>query len=181
MTDRSDTKPLSRTPRWLKLAFALSLGANLAVVGVVAGAALREVPRGDKRYHKAPPPPAAADAIGGVMYRSLPREQRRMLRDLGEGEFDTIVARRIAELKALLELIRQEPLDVARLRDRIAEQAAESESFKSTLQDAWIGKLEQMTPEERATFADRVERHIARFRKPKSADGRGEGPQRAAD
>ncbi|TNJ41827.1 periplasmic heavy metal sensor [Phaeobacter sp. B1627] len=175
MTDISGTKSLSRTPRWLKLAFALSLGANLAVIGVVAGSALREPPHGGKRYHKAPPPPAAADAIGGVMFRSFDPDQQRMLRDLGEGEFDSVVDRRIAELKALLDLIRQEPLDVARLRDRIAEQSSEIESFKSTLQDAWIGKLQQMSPEERAAFADRVERHIARFRKPKSRDGQGGG------
>ena len=129
MTQTSDTGRSSRMPRWLKAVFALSLAANLAVVGLVAGAALREDRSGRSR-HKAPPPPAAAEAIGAVMYRSLDRDSRRVLRDLADGQYGNIVERRIAELNALLEVIRSEPLDVTVLRARIDAQTAAINEFR---------------------------------------------------
>jgi uncharacterized membrane protein len=158
-------------PRWLKAVFALSLAGNLAVVGLVAGAALRD--DGPRRpRHKAPPPPAAAEAIGAVMYRSFEPEQRRALRQLADGPFDNIVERRIAELTDLLGVIRAEPLDVAVLRARIDAQAQSIQQFRGAMQEAWITELETMTPQERAAFADRVEKHIARFRKPRQPGGK---------
>lgn len=170
MTQTSDTGRSSRMPRWLKAVFALSLAANLAVVGLVAGAALREDRSGRSR-HKAPPPPAAAEAIGAVMYRSLDRDSRRVLRDLADGQYGNIVERRIAELNALLEVIRSEPLDVPVLRARIDAQTAAINEFRGAMLEVWIAELQQMSPAERAAFADKVERHVARFRKPPPREG----------
>lgn len=170
MTQTSDTGRSSRMPRWLKAVFALSLAANLAVVGLVAGAALREDRSGRSR-HKAPPPPAAAEAIGAVMYRSLDRNSRRVLRDLADGQYGNIVERRIAELNALLEVIRSEPLDVTVLRARIDAQTAAINEFRGAMLEVWIAELQQMSPAERAAFADKVERHVARFRKPPPREG----------
>ena len=170
MTQTSDTGRSSRMPRWLKAVFALSLAANLAVVGLVAGAALRDDRSGRSR-HKAPPPPAAAEAIGAVMYRSLDRDSRRVLRDLADGQYGNIVERRIAELNALLEVIRSEPLDVPVLRARIDAQTAAINEFRGAMLEVWIAELQQMSPAERAAFADKVERHVARFRKPPPREG----------
>jgi len=170
MTQTSDTGRSSRMPRWLKAVFALSLAANLAVVGLVAGAALREDRSGRSR-HKAPPPPAAAEAIGAVMFRSLDRDSRRVLRDLADGQYGNIVERRIAELNALLEVIRSEPLDVTVLRARIDAQTAAINEFRGAMLEVWIAELQQMSPAERAAFADKVERHVARFRKPPPREG----------
>lgn len=170
MTQTSDTGRSSRMPRWLKAVFALSLAANLAVVGLVAGAALREDRSGRSR-HKAPPPPAAAEAIGAVMYRSLDRNSRRVLRELADGQYGNIVERRIAELNALLEVIRSEPLDVTVLRARIDAQTAAINEFRGAMLEVWIAELQQMSPAERAAFADKVERHVARFRKPPPREG----------
>jgi len=165
MTQTPDPRASSRMPRWLKAVFALSLAGNLAVVGLVAGTALRDDGPG-KRRPKPPPPPAAAEAIGAVMYRSFDREQRRALRALADGEFDNIVQRRVTELNALLDVIRDEPLDTAELRRRIELQSASIQEFRSAMQEAWITQLQQMSPDDRAAFAERVENHIARFRKP---------------
>lgn len=170
MTQTSDTGRSSRMPRWLKAVFALSLAANLAVVGLVAGAALREDRSGRSR-HKAPPPPAAAEAIGAVMYRSLDRDSRRVLRDLADGQYGNIVERRIAELNALLEVIRSEPLEVTVLRARIDAQTAAINEFRGAMLEVWIAELQQMSPAERAAFADKVERHVARFRKSPPREG----------
>ncbi|MFY1706146.1 periplasmic heavy metal sensor [Tritonibacter scottomollicae] len=170
MTQTSDTGRSSRMPRWLKAVFALSLAANLAVVGLVAGAALRDDRSGRSR-HKAPPPPAAAEAIGAVMYRSLDRDSRRVLRDLADGQYGNIVERRIAELNALLEVIRSEPLEVTELRARIDAQTAAINEFRGAMLEVWIAELQQMSPAERAAFADKVERHVARFRKPPPREG----------
>lgn len=171
MTQTPDPKVASRMPRWLKAVFALSLAGNLAVLGVVAGAALREDGR-DRRHPKAPPPPAATEAIGGVMFHSLDPEQRRALRALADGDYGNIVERRVAELEDLLGLIRQDPLDLDALRDEIALQSRGIEAFRAAVQEAWLTRLEQMDADERAEFADRVEKHIARFRKPpKGKDG----------
>lgn len=170
MTQTSDTGRSSRMPRWLKAVFALSLAANLAVVGLVAGAALRDDRSGRSR-HKAPPPPAAAEAIGAVMYRSLDRDSRRVLRDLADGQYGNIVERRIAELNALLEVIRSEPLDVTVLRARIDAQTAAINEFRGAMLEVWIAELQQMSPAERTAFADKVERHVARFRKPPPREG----------
>ena len=107
MTQTPEPKRASRMPRWMKAVFALSLAGNLAVVGIMAGAALREDRPGHRR-HKAPPPPAAADAIGAVMYRSFDRDERRALRDMAGGKHGDIVERRLAELNDLLRFIRDE-------------------------------------------------------------------------
>ncbi len=181
MTDVSDSKTPARRPRWLKLVFALSLGANLAVVGLVAGAALRDGPPDGKRRHRAPPPPAAAEAIGGVMYHSLSQEQRQALRQLANGDYDSVVARRVAELNALLEVIRQEPLDVVELRHRISVQTEAARTVGAALQEAWVGRLQQMSAAERDAFAAKVERHIARFRKPTPRDENRERERGGAD
>ncbi|NIZ14705.1 periplasmic heavy metal sensor [Phaeobacter sp. HF9A] len=172
MTETIQNKSASRMPAWLKAVFALSLAGNLAVLGLLAGAALRGGEDGRRpRHAPPPPPPAAAEAIGGVMFRKFDPEERRALRALADGPYDNIVERRVAELHALLDLIRQEPLDLTALRNRIAEQSTAIQTFRSAMQEAWITKLEQMSPAERAAFADQVEKHIARFRKPPRRDG----------
>lgn len=155
----------ARMPRWLKALFALSLAGNLAVVGLVAGAALRgEGP--DRRHPKAPPPPAASEAIGGVMFRYFDTDQRRALKALADGPYDNIVERRVAELQDLLALIRAEPLDLAALKAEIATQSQTIAEFRVAVQEAWLSRLAAMDAGERAELADKVEKHIARFRKP---------------
>ncbi|WP_114961551.1 periplasmic heavy metal sensor [Tritonibacter mobilis] len=176
MTQTPEPKRASRMPRWMKAVFALSLAGNLAVVGIMAGAALREDGPGHRR-HKAPPPPAAADAIGAVMYRSFDRDERRALRDMAGGKHGDIVERRLAELNDLLEVIQSDPLDVDTLHARIEAQTRAAQAFRSTMHEVWIAELQKMTPEERAAFAEKVKDHVARFRKPRSERERGEAPR----
>ncbi|GAB5432953.1 periplasmic heavy metal sensor [Rhodobacteraceae bacterium R_SAG7] len=165
MTHTAEPKGISRMPRWLKAVFALSLAGNLAVVGIMVGAALREGRPGPHR-HKAPPP-AAADAIGAVMYRSFDDAERRALRRLASGKHGDIVERRLAELNVLLEVIQQDPLDADRLRAEIDAQSQSAQAFRSSMHEVWIAELQKMTPAERAGFAEKVRDHIARFRKPR--------------
>ena len=116
MTQTPEPKRASRMPRWMKAVFALSLAGNLAVVGIMAGAALRE--DGPVIAALAPPPPAAADAIGAVMYRSFDRDERRALRDMAGGKHGDIVERRLAELNDLLAIQRDPLMDTLRARTR---------------------------------------------------------------
>lgn len=165
MSETNTQKSLRMTPLWLRAVTALSLAANLAVVGVVIGTALREPP--ERKHRMKPPPPEAADAIGALMYRKLDDAGRGALRDLAGGSFDNILKRRIAELDELLGLIRAEPLDVDQLRTRLAAQRASTQAMREGMQDIWIAQLARMSQSDRAQFADRVSHHIERLRKPR--------------
>ncbi|UWQ48729.1 periplasmic heavy metal sensor [Leisingera caerulea] len=139
---------------WLKLLLAASLALNLAVIGIAAGAAWRF--SGSDRHWQRPP------SVGAMIFRELDRDTRKELRQQAGGHHGSYFERRHAEGEAVIAALRSSSFDAAALRDMLRSQADARHAFHAKVQDAWVSKMEAMTPEERAAFADRMEDRMQR-------------------
>ncbi|NVK15118.1 MAG: periplasmic heavy metal sensor [Rhodobacteraceae bacterium] len=143
----AEAKP--RMKLWLKLLLAGSLALNLAVIGIAAGAAWRF--SGKDRHWQRPP------SVGAMIFRELDRDTRKALRQRAGGDHGSYFKRRHAEGEAVVAALRREDFDAEALLAMLKEQADARHAFHSSVQEAWVRKLERMAPEERAAFADRME------------------------
>lgn len=139
---------------WLKLLLAASLALNLAVIGIAAGAAWRF--SGKDRHWQRPP------SVGAMIFRELDRDTRKALRQQAGGDHGSYFKRRHAEGEAVIAALRSGSFDAAALRDMLRSQSDARHAFHTKVQDAWVSKMEAMTPEERADFADRMEERMQR-------------------
>ena len=128
------------TSRGVKIALALSVALNLAVAGLAVGAWL-----GDGRHHGMP-----RDMSFGPFSAALDdtdREQRAAAR---------------AEFETLLATLRADPFDAAALKAALAALEARNAERLDLGRSLIETRLVEMTPEERAAFADRLEKHLRR-------------------
>lgn len=150
--------------RWIRIALAASLAANLAVAGVLVGAALRGKEEHEARQRQAP---EAAMLISGAVFRELTRKERRALRDIALGDHPDMLSRRKDDVLRLLAIIRADEVDYEALQAEIARQQAHFRKVASAMESAWLTRLEDMDLSERQRLADRVERHINSIRPPR--------------
>ena len=149
--DQTPVRP-TRSGRGLRWALGISLALNLAVVGMVAGAMLRDgsVMRG-----------AMVRDLGfGPFTEALSREDRRALRQaLFERAPEIRQARqqRQEDLQALVAILRAEPFDAAALAAAMAEQEARMVGQLRLGQTVLQERIAAMTPEARRGFAERLE------------------------
>ncbi|MBM3615742.1 MAG: periplasmic heavy metal sensor [Alphaproteobacteria bacterium] len=149
--DQTPVRP-TRSGRGLRWALGISLALNLAVVGMVAGAMLRDGPgmRG-----------AMVRDLGfGPFTEALSREDRRALRQaLFERAPEIRQARqqRQEDLQALVAILRAEPFDAAALAAAMAEQEARMVGQLRLGQTILQERIAAMTPEARRGFAERLE------------------------
>ena len=139
---------------WLKLLLAASLALNLAVIGIAAGAAWRF---GGKDRHWQRPP-----SVGAMIFRELDRDTRKALRQQAGGSHGSFIKRRHAESEAVIAALRSEAFDGAALLALMRAQAEARQEFHTKVQEAWVRKLEAMTPQERMEFAGRMEERMQR-------------------
>lgn len=152
MTDATDRKPPRMRP-WLRGLLAVSLALNLAVAGMAIGAAIRF----GGPDHARPPLP-----LGALLYRELPPEDRRALRDDRLGSREERAARRRADAAELDAALRAMPFDPARMEAFLAEQARRHGDLERGMRAAWMRQVGQMSPEDRAAYADRLAAAMAR-------------------
>ncbi len=153
-----------RTPRWIKITLFVSIALNLIVIGLIGGTILRG--------------PFAMPLVGpagefGVFQRAMPGEARNALRKaLYDNRADFRSKRRelVAMRVELIEVLRTEPFDAARLDDIMSRQKAFWEELGSTAQHLMGEQIAAMTPDERAQFADNLEEWMKR--PPRSRDAR---------
>ena len=149
--DQTPVRP-TRSGRGLRWALGISLALNLAVVGMVAGAMLRDGPgmRG-----------AMVRDLGfGPFTEELSRDDRRALRQaLFERAPEIRQARqqRQEDLQALVAILRAEPFDAAALAAAMAEQEARMVGQLRLGQTVLQERIAAMTPEARRGFAERLE------------------------
>jgi uncharacterized membrane protein len=143
-------QPMRRgTPRWMKLALILSVTANLLIVGLVIGHWLA----GDER-------PRGVDRTIGWMVRVVPEERREMAEayfDAARPQFEAAQAERMDQFGAVLEAIRTEPFDPAALSSAMTATLETRSSQRALVYDRFATLLGQLTPEERAGIAERME------------------------
>ncbi|GHG97410.1 periplasmic heavy metal sensor [Pseudodonghicola xiamenensis] len=149
----SDRKPPRMRP-WLRGLLAVSLALNLAVAGLVIGAAIRF---GERHERSHPPMP-----LGALLFRELPREDRKMLRDRGWETREDRNARRRAEAAALDTALRAVPFDPAPLEAFVARDAARQQAFETAMHAAWLSRVAAMSDAQRDQYADRLQDALRR-------------------
>lgn len=160
MTDLPPPAPMT-TPapakggKGLRIALALSVALNLGFVGLAAGAYLRGGPQ-DRMVR---------ELDFGVFGKAFSREDRaEMRRGFFEraGHMRDMRADMRADVAALLDVLRAEPLDRAALSDVLARQGNRMAERLELGQALVADRIAAMTPDERAAFADRLEGAVRR-------------------
>ena len=148
------------TPRGVKIALILSLAANLLVAGIVGGAILNHERRGFV--------PRAEDVGFGPFTEALDDKDRRFLRDefmkRSPRDFRDIRDEARAGFDTLLSALRAPQWDEAPVRAAFEAQRTRTEERIALGQDLMLDRIGQMTAEERAAFADRIEKALKRGR-----------------
>ena len=142
-------QPKTAIPKGMKILLVASLVLNIAVLGLIAGLALRG-PTGAARPGNLP-----SDGLIG-MHRALPDGPRRAVRreffarreELGDMRHQSEQLR-----KALPELVEAEPVDIGAVRENLQAQRGVLANFGDQAMDVLVAGIEKMTPEERAEFA----------------------------
>jgi uncharacterized membrane protein len=159
--DMSNSEDQKRR-RWvLPLLFA-SLAMNLLVVGVILGWLIS--PGGHKRSEIGP----VRGLVGEPFVRALPDQQRRaMLRDVMRDAPRIRESRENlrARFEALLGALRADPFDTALVAALLDEQRDVALRRQDIGEGFLLQRLEAMTPEERKTYADRLETSLRRLRR----------------
>ncbi|MFV0359057.1 periplasmic heavy metal sensor [Tropicimonas sp.] len=161
MTDGTPTPAESnrpRCPRWVRMVLFVSLAINLAVFGLVGGALLKFSRQGDMR------PSFVSRELGlGPYMFALDDEARGRLIAAAGGRKDDLRRHRgewAGAVQQSLAVLRADPFDAARFRQSLAQQADLAARGRDVGQDVLVEQIAGMSREERAAFADRLERVI---------------------
>jgi len=148
---------------WLRIVLAVSLGLNLAVIGLVAGIIVR--------FDGGPPPGRGAEFALPYMRALAPEDRRAIIRSVRREQGRPMLrgAERQARYADVIEALRAQPFDRAALDAVVTEQARGAVALQSAAQAAWLDRVSAMDDAARARYADRVAEQAAR---------RGEGKKR---
>ncbi|MFK7835386.1 MAG: periplasmic heavy metal sensor [Sulfitobacter sp.] len=157
---KDDTTPRT-TGRGIKWALGLSLAVNLIVVGLIAGALWRFQGGGPRAWDG---PPLS---YGAPFARALPRDDRRALnRKLRREEIGLPSrAERRALYQEMVDLLRSETFDAARVQRILDTQASTAARVQTHAQKGWVELVSAMTLEERRAMAFRLEEALRRGHK----------------
>lgn len=160
MSDPSSTSPMlpptaPATSRGVKIALALSVALNLAVAGLAVGAWLGDGP------HKGMPRDMSFGPFSEALDDADRTAIRRALKEkLGEFREQRAAAR--AEFETLLVALRADPFDAGALKAALAALEARNAERLELGRGLIETRLIEMTPEERAAFANRLEKGLRR-------------------
>lgn len=146
------------SPRWMRITLGLSLALNLAVLGVVGGALLRDHDRG--------PRPAQVRDLGfGPFSDALSPEDSKALREafLAVGP-DFRAARRDMrnDLAQVLATLRADPFEPDAFRTVLERQSTRGAEMLELGQTLLAERVALMSAEARRAFADRLEASLTR-------------------
>lgn len=154
MADAPDAKP-AKPGKGLRIALALSVALNLAVVGMVAGAIFRDGPSMRDAMVR--------DLGFGPYSEALSPEDRKAMRKALFARAPEIRDTRrlmLEDSRALLALLRADPFDAAGLTARMDGQHARLANQLRLGQDVLQEFILTMSPEARRSFADRLEKGL---------------------
>lgn len=155
------TKPLRAVDgkrRWILWG---SLALNLVFIGIFAGAAMRFA----GGWHD-----GARDVSGARHYatpyvRALPGDMRRaFVADLRRDDRGLLLNRQDRRVlyQNMVDAIRAAPFDIDVARAVLTAQAEVSAQVQQVGQSIWLDRLEEMTPDERLIYADRLQEVLDR-------------------
>jgi uncharacterized membrane protein len=155
---------LPAAPRWMRWALALSLAANLLVVGIVVGAvAGRDGPR-----HRAMP----VDVTLGPLTNALSEADRKALRAaFAERAPNFRAGMRAArgDIDALVAALRGDVWDAGAARAALVALERRINDRVTLGRDLLVERMGSMTAAERRAFADRIVERLRRPPKPAAA------------
>jgi len=163
MSDDRQTPQAVAPRRWPKVLLAISLVFNLVVIGAVVGANLRH----EQDTRRFPPPdPEMTRGLGvAPLLDALPREARRDIGARLRAELGGVRPHRDrleAEFAAMLEALRADPFEPAALAAMLEAQQARVAGRVAAGRAVFLEALGEMSPAERAAFADRLEARMTR-------------------
>ena len=145
----SDTKPTRRIPFWLTL----SVMANLLLVGLVGGIALRAPPAGFGQDGMGPRRPPVLDTASP--------EDRMLVRKIMMHAFrsaeDEVAVRRAARV-ALGEALQTDPYDPDAVRRAFNALRTSDEAVHSAIHDTLVDRLAELSLDQRKALADMMSR-----------------------
>ncbi|MBN8633052.1 MAG: periplasmic heavy metal sensor [Rhodobacterales bacterium] len=151
----SPVTPVPTASRGVKIALALSVALNLAVAGLAVGAWLGGGPhRGMPRDMSFGPFSEALDDADRKAIR------RALLERLGEFRDQREAVK--AEFETLLTTLRADPFDPEAMKAALAALEARNADRLELGRSLIETRLVEMSPEERAAFADRLEKGLRR-------------------
>lgn len=160
--DKTPAGGAPRTRRWVKVALAVSLALNLAVIGLVSGAFL-----GAGGARDDGPGAPALRALGlGPFAQALSREDRAELRGRIERTGMELREERREigrSLRAVEEALRAEPFDRATVEAAFARSRGFVVSLQETGHGALLDQIETMSAAEREDLADGLARAMRRI------------------
>lgn len=167
MTDENNNQPVNRSGRRLRrlrLVLILSLAVNLLIVGLIAGAALRNDGRIERRADLGP----AVDAGLGPFGHAMTREQREgFRRDFTAHSGD--LRRNRDEVRAqvvqFLTTLRSTPFDASLMRSQLVGTQDKLFQRQRIGVETLLQQIEAMSDAERAAFADRLEKSLRGMRR----------------
>lgn len=148
--------PPAASGKGLRIALGISVALNLLVVGLVAGALLRD---GDPRARM------VRDLDFGPFTEALsPRDREALRRSFVERAPGLRDVRREmrGDLETFLNVLRSEPFDAAALQAVMDNQAGRMSRRIELGRELLLERLAAMPPAERAAFADRLEKRLRR-------------------
>ncbi|WP_254693226.1 periplasmic heavy metal sensor [Sulfitobacter sp. SK011] len=156
-----DDKPQRR--KWImRLVLAVSLGLNLLFVGAFAGAAYRGAGGAGARNGEG----TGLRGYAAPYVQALPRDKRRALfqalRDNRAGAAPLSRNARRALYQQMVSVLRATPFDPAEAEQVLGAQRDAVLGVHSTAQLIWLEEVTEMTPDERASYADDLEKVLAR-------------------
>lgn len=161
-------EPAPTTPWLTRAILVISLALNLAVIGVVLGflaMADRPGPEGGRDGGRGAPGGVERTLGLGPYAGALPGEDRQALIDSIAPRREALKARRSAlrqSFEHTLEILRAEDFDRAAMAAQMQQQRAAISENAEIGQEALLDYLATLSPEARASFADRLERRLGR-------------------
>lgn len=153
-----------QSPGWMKLLLIVSLSITFAVLGVVGGNAVRHW-QGDS-YKKEWRNEPGLDRRQSRLLRMVPearKDEARTILLARQDEYQAAREARMAAQKALVDAIRQDPLDPERLAAALADRRAASGRMWALGYEQIAEIAGRLSAAERAEMADRLEERTRRW------------------
>ncbi|MEM9583404.1 MAG: periplasmic heavy metal sensor [Pseudomonadota bacterium] len=150
------------TPRWMRLLLVLSLGANLLVIGAFLGAKLSGGAPSGKAER------GAHQMSLGPYGRALSKEDRAALRAAFSDRRPWFKQSRqqMREIgRELVAAMRMTPFDLAVVEQLLSKQSEMQSAFQAEGRGLLLERIEAMTPDQRAAFAEKLEKGLNKGRR----------------
>ncbi len=154
-----DTENPKKGNRWMRVLLVVSLGVNLLVAGMVAGAYFGG---GSEKRSGAN---GLRNSWVGPYGRALSKEDRAEMRKSFEGRkpwFDERRGRMRGFGNEMANAVRAEPFDPAVVNDILQRQRSLQSAIQAEGQSMLVDRLTAMTAEQRAAFAENLEKGLRR-------------------